>query len=152
MPAERLYTLPESVDGDMSFDVGQEAENFEAHVAMLEKERACSAILGVFKRHPHLDALQFIVQDGTDDEVMLSNGRRLQVLDVTPIFDETSREEDTWEEACAITRDLAGTLTARNGDFFECLTLQRSQVLSPKDESRFPNLRAMRSWIEIDLK
>lgn len=151
MQAERLYTLPESVDEDMTFDIGRQAENFEAHVTMLEKERACSTILGVFKRHPHLEALQFLVQD-TDDVVTLSNGRRLQALDVTPIFDETFRDEDTWDETSVITRDLAGTLTARNGDFFECLTLQRSQVLSADDESRFPNLRAMRSWIEIDLK
>lgn len=152
MQAERTYTLPETVDEGIVFDIGRQADDFEAHVAMLEKERACSAILAVFKQHPHLDTLQFLVQHGTDDEVTHLNGRRVQVLDVTPIFNEALRDEDTWDESCAISRVLVRTLTVRNGDFFEGLILQRSQVVDAAGDSRFPDLRAMRAWIEIDLK
>lgn len=152
MQTERIYTLPETVDEGIVFDIGREVDDFEAHVAMLEKERACSAILAAFKQYPYLDTLQFLVQDGTDDEVMLPNGRRLQVLDVTPMFNAALQDEDTWDESCAISRDLVRTLTVRNGDFFEGLVLHRSQIVDTAGESRFPNLRAMRAWIEIDLK
>ena len=152
MKAERQFALPETVDGDTAATIARCAEDFESHLAMLEKECACSGILAVFKQHPKLEAMAFQVRDDTDDEPVLHSRRSNGVLDVETFFSPSHGDEDTWDETCDICLSLSGTMTRRLADFYEGLRIARKQVLSPEDTPIFPDLRTMRLWIEFDLK
>jgi hypothetical protein len=152
MRTERHFTLPETIDGDVGAVLAQYAQDFEAHLSSLEKEVACAAIIQAFKRYPNLKEVSFLVREAADDESVLHPARSRGVLDVDPSFQGYSLEEDVWDETCDISKLLSATLTPRIIDFYEGLRLQRKQLFTPEGTLHFADLRALRTWIEIDLK
>jgi hypothetical protein len=152
MRTERHFTLPETIDGEAGVVLTRCAQDFEAHLASLEKEVACAAIIQVFKRYPNLKEVSFFVLDAADDECLHQPVRARAVLEVEPSFQGYSPEDDVWDETCDISKVLSTTLTPRISDFYEGLRLQRKQLLTPDGEPLFADLRALRTWIEIDLK
>jgi hypothetical protein len=152
MRTERHFTLPETIDGEAGVVLARYAQDFETHLSSLEKEVACAAILQVFKRYPNLKEVSFSVLEAADDESLLHPVRSRGVLEVDPSFQDYSPEEDVWDETCDISKVLSATLTPRILDFYEGLRLHRKQLLTPEGASLFADLRALRTWIEIDLK
>lgn len=153
---EAVYSLPATSTGLSMRGLTRCAEQFNEHVARLEKESFCSALLNLFIECSNLHKVELAVYANIGESNKKPYWPEVRYeLDVTlSYFDEEGDDEGFYPEVLerSVKQLKYEYFTKELAEFCEDLTLSREQLFSNIGAPLYETPEALVSWIELDYK